>query len=83
MTHHPRRVKDIGMSRPDRACLHCQDAFQQMNNTYGAVWEADTLPGLPLDVRITDSAGDAVVVPCVPFASFLLLPHHLICLDLI
>ncbi|KAK9809432.1 hypothetical protein WJX73_006635 [Symbiochloris irregularis] len=51
-------VRSIGLRR-----YQSQDAYQQMTNTYGAVWEADTLPGLPLDVQITDSAGVAVVIP--------------------
>jgi hypothetical protein len=36
-------------------------AYFPMKNTYGAVWEASLLPALPLDLRLTDSAGHTVV----------------------
>ena len=42
--------------------VHVQDAFQALKNTYGAVWEADTLPGLPLDLQIVAADGASVIV---------------------
>jgi hypothetical protein len=33
-----------------------------MRNTYGAVWEMSVLPTLPLDMRVTNAAGETVVM---------------------
>ncbi len=40
--------------------------FDAMRNTYGAVWEASQLPPFPLDLRLTDSLGHAVVAAYAP-----------------
>ena len=59
-------------SAPKCSSLHCrhqhtmlssaQDTtFAPLKNTYGAVWEASNLPAFPLDLRLTDALGHAVV----------------------
>ena len=40
--------------------------FDAMRNTYGAVWEASQLPPFPLDLRLTDSLGHALVAAYGP-----------------
>jgi hypothetical protein len=33
-----------------------------MSNAFGAAWEASRLPALPWDIRLTNSAGKALVI---------------------
>ena len=42
-------------------CVQSQSQWQPMQNTYGAVFEASTLPSAPLDVRITNANSQQVV----------------------
>lgn len=38
------------------------DTWQKMSNTYGAVWELNTFPSPPLDIRATNQKGEVVVL---------------------
>lgn len=36
--------------------------WRQMKNAYGAVWEASLLSTLPLDMQVTKTSGETVVL---------------------
>lgn len=38
------------------------DSWRAMSNAFGAAWEASRLPALPWDIRLTNSAGKALVI---------------------
>jgi hypothetical protein len=40
--------------------LNASSPWMAMDNTFGAVWEANNFPEPPLDLRVTNSVGEKV-----------------------
>ena len=41
------------------------DSWQSAENLFGAAWEASVLPVPPLDIQVTNTKGEEVILKCV------------------